>query len=92
MNLPYLLYCDIMGYNISETINKLRNYDYNGIKWVDVFPDIYISIKEILKGKTTISEYIKSLKGKKVTGSLVRDDPLPFFVEAVIIPYLMLTR
>jgi predicted ATP-grasp superfamily ATP-dependent carboligase len=89
INLPLLLYCDLTKQNIRE---KPRNQKKCKLKWIDISSDLYVSIKGILKGNVSMGEYMKSLKGKKVSGTLVRDDPLPFLIETIIFPYLLWSR
>ena len=71
---------------------KPKNQKECKLKWIDISSDLFVSIKGILKGNVSMREYIKSLKGEKVSGTLVRDDPLPFLIEIIIFLYLLWSR
>jgi predicted ATP-grasp superfamily ATP-dependent carboligase len=47
---------------------------------------------EIAKGNMRIGDYIRSLKGKKEFAVFCADDPLPFFSEIAMVPYLYWKR
>ena len=62
------------------------------LKWVRLTTDTPTVIIEILKGNMKIKDYLKSMKGKKEFAVFAKDDPLPFFVELAMLPYLWLKR
>ena len=86
VDLPYLLYKDVTGEKI-EPPTKLRN-----VKWVRLVTDLPTVITEILKGKMKLSDYINSMKGEKEFAVFCKNDPIPFFVEIAMIPYLWIKR
>jgi len=88
INFPYLLYCEAIG----RELGILNDKNVNNVKWIDVYPDIYVSIKEIIKRNLKISDYIRSLKGDKIYADLSKDDMLPFIAETLLLPYLWRTR
>jgi hypothetical protein len=49
-------------------------------------------MSEIMKGRMSPAEYVTSLKGKKEFAVFSLDDPLPFFAEILMIPYLWVKR
>jgi len=49
------------------------------------FPTAFI---EILRGRMKITDYLTSMKGKKEFAVFSLYDPLPFFAEIGMIPYL----
>jgi predicted ATP-grasp superfamily ATP-dependent carboligase len=81
-DLPYLLYRDMIGENI-EPPSTFRN-----VKWVRLITDLPTVISEIFKGKMKICDYLNSMKGKKEYAVFCTKDPLPFFIEIALIPYL----
>jgi len=86
IDLPYLLYTDMMGRQI-DTPTSIKN-----VKWVRLITDIPTVFTEIIRGNIKISDYFASMKGKKEFAVFSREDPLPFFVELAMIPYLWKKR
>lgn len=82
-----MLYSDMNGKEPDATASFEEN-----IKWINIYTDTWIALKEILKGNLSTKDYLSSLKGKKEYAVLSRDDPLPFLVEILILPYLLITR
>ena len=86
LNLPYLLYCDKSGTDYhKELFNKNT---VNKGKWIDEYSDLYVSMKEILTGNMTLRQYIITITGNKIFGTLSSDDPLPFIAETLMLPVL----
>lgn len=86
IDLPYLLYQDMIGEKI-EIQSPLKD-----IKWVRLVTDIPTVFLEIAKGNMKISDYVSSMKGKKEFAVFSLDDPLPFFMEVIMMPYLWAKR
>jgi predicted ATP-grasp superfamily ATP-dependent carboligase len=82
-----ILYNDIYGKEIARN----QNFEEN-IKWIHLYTDSWISIKEISKSRMSIEDYFKSLKGEKEYAVFSLDDPLPFIAETLLLPYLFMTR
>ena len=86
VNLPYLLYLDMLN-------EKVQNgYFKKGVKWVHLATDIPTVASEIAKGKMGLKEYLNSIKGEKEFAVFSMNDPLPFFGELFLIPYLWKRR
>jgi predicted ATP-grasp superfamily ATP-dependent carboligase len=87
INLPYLLYCDSTGKEIDthEQVNM-------NAKWIDLYPDLYVSIKELLKGKMDPSEFLSTLCGDKIDAVFSFQDLKPFIMETLLLPYLLMKR
>jgi len=81
VDMPYLLYQDMIGEEIvvPDSIKQ--------VKWIRLITDIPTALSEIAKGNLKLSDYIASMKGKKVEAVLSFTDPLPFFVEIALILY-----
>jgi predicted ATP-grasp superfamily ATP-dependent carboligase len=81
VDMPYLLYQDMIGEEIvvPDSIKQ--------VKWIRLITDIPTALSEIAKGNLKMSDYIASMKGKKVDAVLSFTDPLPFFVEIALILY-----
>ena len=88
VNLPYLLYCDLIG----REFEILNDKNAENIKWIDLYTDLYISVSEIIKRRLSVREYLKSLNGKKSFSVLALEDPLPFVMETFLLIYLWKQR
>lgn len=86
IDFPFLLYKDMIGENV-----KLNSYR-KGVKWIRILTDTPLVLKEVLKGKLKIKNYLNSLKGKKEYAVWASSDPLPFFTEFMLLPYLWKKR
>lgn len=83
---PYLLFKDMIGekVNVSSIMNN--------VKWVRLATDLPTVFSEIVKGNMNITDYLKSMKGKKEFAVFCVDDPLPFIIEFALVPYLWKQR
>lgn len=86
LNLPYLLYCDMNGEDYSRELHVSEKMSEG--KWIDEYTDLYVSMKEVFQRNMTLHQYIGTLTGHKVFGSISSDDPLPFLAETAMIPVL----
>ena len=86
VNLPYLLYRHMTGQDVETQAPKV------GVKWVRVITDFPTCIKEILAGRTSLREYGRSMSGSKEFAVFSFKDPLPFFMEFLMVPYLWWKR
>jgi predicted ATP-grasp superfamily ATP-dependent carboligase len=80
LDFPYLQYCWALGSPPSESPASV-DYSYH---WVRMLTDIPAAMQEIRAGITTLSTYLKSLKGKTAFSVLDWRDPLPVFGDASI--------
>ena len=87
VDFPYLLYQDMIG----EEVKPVTSFRED-VKWVHIYTDLEIVIREILKKNMKIRDYLSSLKGEKEFAVLSLDDPLPFIVETLILLYLRKIR
>ena len=86
VDMPYLSYLDMLGHEVRQ------NGFTEGVKWMHLATDVPTAAIEILKGRMRFREYINSLKGKKQFAVWSREDPVPFFAELVLLPYLWIKR
>jgi D-aspartate ligase len=86
VDLPYLLYQDMIGQGMDVGI------PINDVKWVRLITDIPTVLSEITKGRLKIRDYLKSMKGKKEFAVFSLNDPLPFIIEGILLPYLWIKR
>ena len=86
IDLPYLLYMDMLGH-------RARAEGFTpGFKWLHLLMDIPASMGEIIKGRMSVMEYIKSLRGQKKDAVLSSSDPLPFLIELLMFPYFWMKK
>lgn len=86
VDFPYLLYQDQLGEKMEIRFPK------SNLKWIRLTTDTPTVLLEIIKGKMKIRDYYHSMKGKKEFAIFSLDDPLPFFAEIVMLPYLWIKR
>jgi predicted ATP-grasp superfamily ATP-dependent carboligase len=91
---------NILNINLIEMLinhidNKpfdVQNNNLEDIAWIERVTDSYVSIKEIIKGKMTLKEYIITLKMPKENAVWSFKDPLPAIMYILLLPYLFLKR
>jgi D-aspartate ligase len=88
INLPYMLYCDLLDKEFSNSSDAIPD----GLKWIDLYTDLYVSIQEIAKGQLSFSDYFGSIRGRKTFSVLSQEDILPFIMESLYLPYLFKKR
>lgn len=89
LDFPKLLFDDIFGScEMDPGIRKCP------AEWVKIPTDLPIAVSEILAGRSSVLDVLRLYLGignvQNATFSLA--DPLPFFAEFALIPYLMLRR
>jgi len=87
INLPYLVYTDMILKDSDKNEIKI-----NHAKWIDIYTDSYICLKEMLKRKMSFKNYFKSLNGEKTDAVLSFGDLKPFIMETILLPYLWRKR
>ncbi len=86
VDFPYLLFAD----QLEERVEICRAK--TGVRWIRLVTDIPTSVVEIIHGHLDWRAYLRSLKSIQVESVFSRDDPLPGFVELVLVPYLIVKR
>jgi len=87
VDFPYILYKDMIG----EDITPITSFKTN-IKWIHLYTDAWVSVKEIIGGNLKMRDYLKSLCGEKEFAVFSVNDPLPFICETLMLLYLRKTR
>ena len=85
VNLPYLCYRWAIG-------DPVQSQDYGDARWMRILTDVGVAVTECLKGRMRPTEYLESLKGSKTYAVWSGRDPLPFFAELMLLPYMMVKR
>ncbi len=86
IDLPYLQYMDSTNQALPAPVETKT------LKWVRLITDIPTVAQEISRGHLKWPEYLRSMRGKKVYSVFSIQDPLPFFAEIALIPYLWKKR
>ncbi len=86
VNFPCMLYDDMMG------ILREPCLPVDHLKWVRLTTDIPTVFGEIIKGRMKLRDYLASMKGNKTFAVFSAKDPLPFFAELIMLPYLAIKR
>ena len=86
VNLPFHQYLRALGRPVQAP--KPRT----GVKWIRLTTDVVTAVSEIAKGRLDIGRYLESLKGDKEWDVFSLNDPLPFFGEIFLLPYLWSKR
>lgn len=80
VNLPYLTYAQALG--LPAPPGDFRQ----GVRWIRLLTDVPTAASEIWRHNLTLRDYLRSLRGcRDAVFSL--QDPLPFFMEFLLIPY-----
>jgi D-aspartate ligase len=87
VDLLYTMYCDTVGLPIRET-----SQSYGGAKWVNLRKDAQAAIHAIRRGELTVSEWLRSWRGKKAFAVWSLSDPRPFFSDLATSLKILVTR
>jgi len=60
-----------------------------GVRWVRASTDLRTVALEILRGRLSLSEYSRSLRGPRAAAIFAADDPLPGLLELPLLAYLL---
>ena len=60
-----------------------------GVRWVRASTDLRTVALEILRGRLSLSEYSRSLRGPRASAIFAADDPLPGLLELPLLAYLL---
>ena len=85
-NLPAMLY----DYLVHGTARKVT--PCYGFKWVKWITDIPVSVHLFARRELGVREYLNGLRGELISCDWDRSDPLPFFLQFMLVPYLILKR
>ncbi|HKW16991.1 MAG TPA: hypothetical protein VJO35_05735 [Terriglobales bacterium] len=83
VDFPYLLYADQVG-----EISKAHRAK-PGIGWLRLVTDFPTVVTGFCVGRLSVSHYLQSLRNTRVESVFSTADPLPFFGELLLLPYLV---
>jgi predicted ATP-grasp superfamily ATP-dependent carboligase len=73
-----------------EAVPELRGRP--GVRWVRLSTDLPTSLKEIVAGRMSAVDYLRSLRGPVEGAIYARDDPLPGLLELPLLARLLAKR
>lgn len=85
-NLPLMYYKYLTQ---GELQTEKPNYGTRWIKWITDMP---VAAHMMINKELTLGDWYRSVKGNVVSCDWDRDDPLPFFMQFLLIPYLIRKR
>ena len=83
---PYLLWLLTIGEPVPTTKPTI------GMRWVRMSTDAPTVIREVLRGRLSLREYLRSLRPPLAPAIYAADDPLPGVLEIPLLAYLMAKR
>jgi len=81
IDFPYLLWQMITGTPVPEQTGR------TGVRWVRMITDVPAAIHEMLRGRLSPGEYVRSLRSPVEFSVMTLDDPLPGLVELPLFAY-----
>ena len=81
IDFPYLLWRTLVGKQVQKRVGR------NGVRWVRMSTDVPAAIHEMLRGRLSLSSYLRSLRGPKEFALMAADDPLPGLLDLPIFAY-----
>ena len=86
VDFPYMLFADQTGQAVEACHGR------PGVKWVRLITDLPAGLLEVVRGNLALRPYLQSIMNSDAYAVLSQEDPMPGFVEAAILPYLMYKR
>ena len=86
VDLPYVMYLDMLG-------EKAEAGDFEeGVHWFRLLVDLPVSAIQATKGRLDLGAYLRSWRGRRTFSVFSWRDPLPFFAEVLMVPYILKVR
>jgi predicted ATP-grasp superfamily ATP-dependent carboligase len=87
VELPYYLYLDLVGEPLPPLVRPPKP-----VQWVRMITDVPVVVTEILRGRMSVKDWWRSLRGPLAFSVWDPADPLPCLMEFVLLPYLYWIR
>lgn len=84
VDFPYLAFADQLGALTSE-----RTRAPEGIGWIRLITDTPVAVSELAHGTLSLRAYLRSLRSARMDAVFSWKDPLPFFAEVLMLPYII---
>ena len=88
VELVYTMYCDAIGVPIPKNIEQ----KYIGVKWIHLLRDLQSAFYHWRLKELNISDWLRSIKGKKAYAIFSLSDPLPFLIAALQAIFIVLVN
>jgi D-aspartate ligase len=86
VDFPYLLFRDQTGADVPRT------QAIPGLRWVRLATDVPNAARDIRAGAMRARDYLGSLRQVNTEAVFAVSDPVPFFYELALLPYLAIKR
>ena len=83
VDFPYLLFAE----HTSLPVKPCRSRA--GVGWLRVLADVPTAFSDIAHGYTNVRSYLGTLRRTRVESVFSKDDPLRFFAELALLPYMV---
>jgi D-aspartate ligase len=83
VDFAHLLFADQCGQSTESSRARA------GVGWLRLIPDLPVVTRDLSTGDLGFGAYWESLRTSKVESVFSLDDPLPFFAELALLPYLI---
>ena len=81
-----------MFYDFMITGNYTVTKPSYGMRWVKWITDIPVIVDLLRQKKLSFGEYFRSINGNLVSCEWDKRDPFPFFLQYILLPYLIIKR
>lgn len=88
INIPYIAYCDLLGMELRNIPNSFLE----DAKWIDEAGDFLSASIYWRRGELSITDWIKSYKGKRFYAIFSRDDPKPGIIFIIYYSSLLIRK
>jgi D-aspartate ligase len=86
VDFPYLLFADQLG-----IYQEPRRAD-PGQGWLRLLTDIPVALSDMMNGHLSLRSYLSSLRKTRTESVFCLRDPVPWFAESMLLPYLILKK
>jgi predicted ATP-grasp superfamily ATP-dependent carboligase len=83
VDFPYLAFADQLGVCTKPT------HAPAGVGWLRLLTDVPTAISDFVHGSLSLPAYLRSLRTARVDAVFSWRDPLPFFAEVLLLPYIV---
>ena len=86
VDFPYILFADQLGQEVEPHHAKA------GMGWMRLVTDVTIAASDLAHGYLSLGAYVTSLRRTRTESVFSASDPLPFFAELALLPYIILKK
>ena len=83
VDFPYLAFADQLRLSTEQTRAPA------GVGWLRLLTDVPTAISDFAHGSLSLPGYLRSLRSARVDAVFSWQDPLPFFAEFLLLPYII---